>query len=80
MPKVLKSIWHFAHVWPGIYLTNFDVHFAYLLRYWDFFATTILAIKIKEDLHISYVQLFDYLCMHNIHNIQRYTKNENLKL
>ena len=54
--------------------------FAYLLSYWSSFRLTILEIKIKRYLHVSYMQLFDYLYIHNIHNILRYTENKNIKL
>ena len=54
--------------------------FAYLLGYMNSFAIPILEIKIKRHLHVSYMQFFDYLCIHNIRNILRYTRNENLKL
>ena len=40
--------------------------FAYLLSCWNPFAVVILAIKIKRYLHVSYMQLFDYLRIHNI--------------
>ena len=39
----------------------------------------VFAIKIKGYLHVSYLQLFDYLHIHNIHNVVKYTVNENLK-
>ena len=38
-----------------------------------------LAIKIVRYLHVSFVQLFDCLRIHNIHIILKYTENENLK-
>ena len=40
--------------------------FVLLLRYWSSFAAVILAVKIKRYLHVSYMQLFDYLHIHNI--------------
>ena len=52
------SVWLFAFV------------FAYLLSYWNLFVLEFLAMKIKRYRHVSYMQLLDYLCMHNnIHNM-----------
>ena len=48
--------------------------FAYLLSYWNSFAIAVSEIKIKRYLQVLYMQLFDYLYIHNIHNILRYTK------
>ena len=39
---------------------------SYLLSYWNLFAVMILAIKAESYLHISNMQLFDYLCIYNI--------------
>ena len=48
--------------------------FAYLLSYWNSFAIAVSEIKIKRYLQVLYMQLFDHLYIHNIHNILRYTK------
>ena len=39
--------------------------FAQLLNYWNSLAVAFL-IKIKRYLCVSYMQLFDYLCIHKI--------------
>ena len=62
-----------------MYIFLFAFVFAELLSYWNSFAVAFLAIKIRRYLHVSYIQLFDYLRIHNIHNILKYTENENLK-
>ena len=36
------------------------------LTYWNSFAVAFSAIKIKSYLHVSYMQLFEYLRIHNI--------------
>ena len=45
----------------------FGFVFAYLLGYWNSSAVTILVMKIKMYVHVSYMQLFDYLRIHNIY-------------
>ena len=62
-----------------MYIFLFAFVFAKLLSYWNSFAVAFLAIKIRRYLHVPYIQLFDYLRIHNIHNILKYTENENLK-
>ena len=47
--------------------------FAELLNYWNSFTVTFLPIKIKRYLHVPYMQLFDYLGVHNITYITRLT-------
>ena len=47
----------------------------------EFICNTILAMKIKRYVHVSYMQLFDYLHIHNITYITHLhiRKNENVK-
>ena len=45
----------------------------------EFICSKFLAIKIKRYLHVLYMQLFDYLCIHTyIHNILRYRRHKRL--
>ena len=50
-----------------VYMYLFGFVFAYLLGYWNSSAVTILVMKIKMYVHVSYMQLFDYLRIHNIY-------------
>ena len=43
--------------------------FVLLLRYWSSFAVAFLAAKIKRYLHVSYMQMFDYLHIPGITHI-----------
>ena len=48
-----------------LFVRLFAFVFAYFLSYWDSFAVTILAMKIKRYVHVSYMRLFDYLGIYN---------------
>ena len=57
---------HFSY----IFIFCLDVFvFAWLLSYQNSFPAAFLAIKINRCWHVSYMQVFDYLCIHNIYNI-----------
>ena len=40
--------------------------FCWIISYWNSFPVAFLAIRIKDYLHVKYIQLFDYLRMDNI--------------
>ena len=50
---------------PSSLYVVFVFVFAQLLNYWNSFAVAFLAIKIKSYLHVLYMYLLDYLCIHN---------------
>ena len=49
-----------------IYICSLVGWFVLLLRYWISFAVVFIAVKIKRCLHVSYVQKFGYLHIHNL--------------
>ena len=49
----------------NLYIFVYDV-FVLLLSCWSLFEVAFLEIKTKKYLHVSYMQLFDCLCIHNI--------------
>ena len=57
--------------------------FLFLLKFTkllEFICNSNFGNQIKSYLHVSYMQLLDCLCIHNLYNILTYTENENLKL
>ena len=55
------------------------VCFCWIISYWNSFPVAFLAIKIKDYLHVSYTQLFEYFRMHNIIYIM-YLKIQKIKI